>query len=582
MAEGDYRNSNMRRSEDDGRGGEQQVSQSSSNRNTARRSASRPSVKASGARMSSWSGEARTSGQRPARSSSRAATGGGADADAPTSGGSRVQRSSDVIARQGQAHHHLLRNTTYSARDTRDSSGTRDTRDSRSIRTPSSREAGGRRSTEGTTRRSASTEGRGGNGAGSGALGALGGVLERIGSALGSAWERVSVALDRLPFPKVYLAIALGAIVVAIIIAVAVSQCSAPATEEQASSSEGEQQQQQEDPTAVINADIPEDLRWRDSDFAVDPARTTWKNSDNGEKVVYLTIDDGPSDLTEQMLDLLDKYDVKATFFVTGHDPNYYPLIHEAYKRGHTIGLHSMTHQYDTVYASQEAYFSDLDQVGQVVKDQIGYVPCFIRFPGGSSNTQADGYSPGLMPKIIAEVLKRGYQYYDWNVDSGDGSNLSAEQMVQLVKDTELDTNMVLLCHDSATKQDTLEALPQIIEYYQGLGYSFKAIDRDTWTCHHAVVGLDTDDDDDAGTAAATAAAAGATAAAAGAAAAATTDENATNNEDYEQTDEYYDETYTDDGTYEEEYYDETYSEDDGTGEEAVEEVYVDEDGDYV
>ena len=305
---------------------------------------------------------------------------------------------------------------------------------------------------------------------------------------MSSALGTVSSALDNLPFPKSYLIIVVAAVVLAIIIAVSVATCSRPAADESQAPAEGQQQEQEQQSEVVqTNEDIPEDLRWRDTDFAVDPSKNTWSFADNGRKVVYLTVDDGPSELTEQYLDLFDKYNVKATFFVTGHDPQHYGMIHEAYKRGHTIGLHSMTHQYDQIYASEEAFLKDLDDVGQVVKDQIGYVPYLTRFPGGSSNTQAEDYSKGLMPKLIQDLQQQGYQYYDWNVSTGDGSDISKEQIIDTIKNSELDTNLVVLCHDSATKQSTLDALPAVIEYYQDLGYSFEALDRESWVCHHVV-----------------------------------------------------------------------------------------------
>ena len=266
-----------------------------------------------------------------------------------------------------------------------------------------------------------------------------------------------------------------------------------PASSDAAESVESVEVEQQ--PTAnATNPNEPADLVWRDADFAVDPSFHNWSSKDNGRKTMYLTIDDGPSRLTEQYLDLFDKYNVKATFFVTGQNPEYYHLIQEAYNRGHTIGLHSMSHDYAQIYSSEEAYFQDLDKIGQVVKEQLGYVPCFIRFPGGSSNTQAEGYSPGLMPKLVNSVQARGYQYYDWSLGSGDGEDRSTSEIVSLSTDAgdpgydpTKDTNILLLCHDSATKQTTLEALPKIIEYYQAAGYSFEALDRTSWTCHHQV-----------------------------------------------------------------------------------------------
>ena len=240
--------------------------------------------------------------------------------------------------------------------------------------------------------------------------------------------------------------------------------------------------EQEPQPAAnAANPNEPADLIWRDTDFAVDPSFHSWSNKDNGHKTVYITVDDGPSRLTEQYLDLFDTYNVKATFFVTGQNPEYYYLIQEACNRGHTIGLHSMSHDYGQIYQSEEAFFKDLDQIGQVVKEQIGYVPCFIRFPGGSSNTQAEGYSPGLMPKLVNSVQARGYQYYDWSLASGDGEDRSTSEIVSM------STQPGEPGYDPATKQTTLEALPKVIEHYQAAGYTFEALDRTSWVCHHEV-----------------------------------------------------------------------------------------------
>ena len=230
-----------------------------------------------------------------------------------------------------------------------------------------------------------------------------------------------------------------------------------------------------------------QDLSARSADFAVDPNRTDWNFSTNGRKTVYLTIDDGPSAMTEQVLDILDRYGCKATFFVVGHNEDYFPMIAEAYRRGHTIGLHSMTHDYAYVYSSTGAYYEDLDAIGQVVKDQIGFVPCFIRFPGGSSNMISANYTPGIMTVLTQDVQEKGYQYYDWNISVGDGSEHTTEEIIGYGTANEGDENIMLLCHDSATKQTTVDALPAIIEHYQSLGYSFEAIDRNSWVCHHGV-----------------------------------------------------------------------------------------------
>ena len=184
--------------------------------------------------------------------------------------------------------------------------------------------------------------------------------------------------------------------------------------------------------------------------------------------------------------DILDKYNAKATFFVTGEMPEYKDMIKAAYDKGHTIGMHTYSHDYAKVYASVDAYFQDLDQIGQMVQEEIGYVPCFIRFPGGSSNTVSKKYTAGIMSTLVQEVQNRGYQYYDWNGSSGDGSVRTTEELV--AQATSFDSNnIILLCHDSHGKQTTVEALPQIIEHYQSLGYTFKALDRDSFVAHHGV-----------------------------------------------------------------------------------------------
>ena len=152
-------------------------------------------------------------------------------------------------------------------------------------------------------------------------------------------------------------------------------------------------------------ADAPAANDPRAASLALDPsAQTDWKTDGTGEKTVYLTFDDGPSKNTQRVLDVLDRYGVKATFFVTGHEPDYRPMIKRAYDDGNSIGLHTMTHDYAQVYSSEDAYFSDLDQVGQVVKDQIGFVPYLVRFPGGASNTVSASYCPGDIQSFIQYV----------------------------------------------------------------------------------------------------------------------------------------------------------------------------------
>ena len=123
-----------------------------------------------------------------------------------------------------------------------------------------------------------------------------------------------------------------------------------------------------------------------------------------------------------------------------------------------------------------------------MVKDQIGFVPAFIRFPGGSSNSISTEYSKGIMTQLTESVQGRGYQYYDWNVSSGDGADISTKDFVEncTTGATEYD-NIVMLMHDSAAKQSSVDGLPAVIEYWQAKGYTFEAIDRESFVAHHGV-----------------------------------------------------------------------------------------------
>ena len=125
----------------------------------------------------------------------------------------------------------------------------------------------------------------------------------------------------------------------------------------------------------------------------------------------------------------------------------------------------------------------------QRIKEQIGYVPYLTRFPGGVSNTVSESYCPGIMTALASDLQAKGYQYYDWNVSSSDasGNHVPVDTIVQSSCAYGSFTNVILLCHDSGAKTTTVEALPQIIEYYQSQGFVCKAIDRSTVVVHHHI-----------------------------------------------------------------------------------------------
>lgn len=209
-------------------------------------------------------------------------------------------------------------------------------------------------------------------------------------------------------------------------------------------------------------------------------------NPEYNDKIVYLTFDDGPSYNTPEVLKILDRYKIKATFFVTGHDPSSYEYIKQAKEAGHTIGLHTYTHDYANIYSSTNAYFQDLDKISSLVEELTGTKANVIRFPGGSSNTISENYSKDIMPSLIQGVLERGYQYFDWNVTSGDASGINVDASYIISQSCTEDANQInLLFHDAAGKETTVQALPTIIEYYLDRGYSFYPISQESFIVHH-------------------------------------------------------------------------------------------------
>lgn len=213
------------------------------------------------------------------------------------------------------------------------------------------------------------------------------------------------------------------------------------------------------------------------------------ENPEYNQKVVYLTFDDGPSYNTKDVLDILKKYDVKATFFVTGNGEEYRDMIKRAHDEGHTIGLHTYSHDYASLYASTDAYFKDLQQVSDLVESITGEKSNIIRFPGGSSNTVSKNYSPGIMSTLTKMVGEKGYYYFDWNVSSSDasGNNVPVENIVKSAEEGAGSSPLVILFHDTFGKDTTVEALPKIIEFYKSKGYTFAALNENSYGAHHGV-----------------------------------------------------------------------------------------------
>lgn len=195
--------------------------------------------------------------------------------------------------------------------------------------------------------------------------------------------------------------------------------------------------------------------------------------------MIYLTFDDGPRmGTTNIILDILKKEGVPATFFVTNSGPD--SLILREFRENHSVALHSSSHNYSYIYSSLNNYFSDLDSVHDRVYKITGYDSRLIRFPGGSSNTVSRKYSPGIMTELVKDVVKKGYKYYDWNINSGDAGETTDPDVIveNVTSKLSKDRENVILMHD--IKSYTRDALERIIEIAKERGYQFDKITTKT------------------------------------------------------------------------------------------------------
>lgn len=194
-----------------------------------------------------------------------------------------------------------------------------------------------------------------------------------------------------------------------------------------------------------------------------------------GDKVVYLTFDDGPGPYTARLLDILDKYGVKATFFVTSQPSYaaYQNMIGETFRRGHTIALHTYSHDYSNIYSSEDAYYNDLARINDVCISQTGVAPTIVRFPGGTNNTVSRKYCSGIMTTLSQSLSYHGYLYCDWNVSSGDagGTTNTSTVVSNVISGIQSHNVSVVLQHD--IKGFSVEAVDQIVFWGLEHGYTF-------------------------------------------------------------------------------------------------------------
>ena len=200
---------------------------------------------------------------------------------------------------------------------------------------------------------------------------------------------------------------------------------------------------------------------------------------------VYLTFDDGPSENTPEILEILKNHNVKATFFVTGKESD---EAKEWYRQivadGHTLAMHSYSHKYSTIYESVDSFSADFTKLRDMLEDITGVNCRFYRFPGGSSNQ----VSNTDMNEFIDYLGEQGMTYYDWNVVCGDATSqiYTADELVQnVMTDVVKYKYSVVLMHDAAEKDSTVEALEKILQKLEKMDAQILPITEDAPVIHH-------------------------------------------------------------------------------------------------
>lgn len=205
---------------------------------------------------------------------------------------------------------------------------------------------------------------------------------------------------------------------------------------------------------------------------------------------IYLTFDDGPSPVTNTVLDILKSNNIKATFFILDYSADELPIIKRMISEGHTIGIHGFSHDYSAIYKSEQAFLNNVNSLAEKLKNDTGYIATIFRFPGGSSNSISKKYCTGVVTAAAHTLLNSGWRYFDWNVDSGDadGTGMPAYYIINRVKQglKKGRTNVVLM-HDFDNKITTAQALQEIINYAKNQGYTFNSINEKTNDVKHTI-----------------------------------------------------------------------------------------------
>ena len=209
---------------------------------------------------------------------------------------------------------------------------------------------------------------------------------------------------------------------------------------------------------------------------------------EDGSNVIYLTFDDGPGPYTEELLEILNRFNVKATFFVTNQWPEYITLLKEEHEKGHAIGNHTASHDYGYIYGATDQFWEDYAEMDSIIEQYTGSKPTIFRFPGGSSNTASDDET--MMTNLSKQSAERKLTYYDWTIISGDSAppydeNTIYNAITMTLEAEEKPDCLMILCHDLI--EETVLAMRDVIPWCLEHGYVFMPITEATPVIHHSI-----------------------------------------------------------------------------------------------
>lgn len=224
--------------------------------------------------------------------------------------------------------------------------------------------------------------------------------------------------------------------------------------------------------------------------FVLESKQKEKEEEEKATGIIYLTFDDGPSaDSTPQILDILAKNDIKATFFVLHYNEQNEHLIKREHEEGHKVALHGYTHNYSEIYTSADSCMENFRKIQEQVYNTTGEKSNIIRFPGGGSNTISKKYCEGVMTELTGRVVNEGFRYFDWNVDSDDAGRAKNSEDIynNVTNGIKPGRSNVVLMHDFTKNDKTIGALDRIIAFGKENGYVFRKITDETPMVTHAV-----------------------------------------------------------------------------------------------